>query len=509
MIKKVNVSLFIFLLTYGCVAQPVNVTTPSPVVTSTPSSVVSSATPSPVISNSSPVPTPIVSSNPSPVVTSTSTPIPSPTVTPQTIQMKNLSFGINNPFIRITSNESSDYQKESREVADDLNVLNTDSVIIDLNQNLVDQQDSFSWGTYDNIIENFKGKQTEIYFRVNQKFILSRSSTSEITRFTEFIGKAAERYKDYKISWIIGDKVNDKNALLGTQKDFVDFFVLASNNIKIKTPSAQILLGSLVQSEQFGKNNYFTVDNLLSYLNLGLDKSCDGFIFEIYSLDVNNIDASSSSTFRGTNYKIIKNYYDIISDTLNTKGLSNKKLFLMTSTYGGEIVDQNVQSEQEQADDIFRRIIYANASGFDKTFISTFYDMDSTQPASFYKRLGIQIKDNSDQRKKIAYWMYKFITSKLNNTKFMGNIENLPANVKGFIFQSDSKKFYVVWNENKTYDSTITVDVAANSGTLYIAPTDAATLGVSSDFIVSAQDKKVNISFRSYPLSPRIIEVNN
>lgn len=513
-LKKINLTLFIFIAVYGCVPQGAITTVPTPNNTSSPGS-------------SSPMsPVPSVSSTPSSVVTASPTTVnstPTPNITPspvvtvspspetEVLQFKNLSFGINNPYVKITDKVLNDYQKESTEVNNDLGVLNTNSFIIDLQQELVDfesTKEGFLWTIYDNILEKYKDKKVSIYFRLKYKDILGSNYITQRARYIEFITKAAQRYQDYDISWIIGDKVNDKSYLSVSQKEFVNFISLNANNIKVFTPKAKIFLGSLVQSEIFGKSPYYTADNLLSYINLGADKICDGFIFEVYSLDVNNRDQASSSPFRNTNYTLIKKYYDSINEVLKRKNVKDKKLYLMTSTFGGELVDQALQTELDQANDLFRRIIYSNTVGFDKTFISQLYDAESTEPTSFYKRLGITIKDSTGERRKLSYWMYKFIAEKLNNTKFVGFIPKLPDSLKGFIFESDSKKYYILWNESKNYTDSVEVEIDKNEGTLFIAPNENSTLGINNFFNVLENNKKANVSFNSFNLSPRIIEVN-
>lgn len=508
-LKKINLTLFIFLGVYGCVPQTnigtVPTPTATPLVSPTPSSV-PSLSPSLTPSSSA---TPVII--PTPAVTPVLTPSPTSTPEAQILQSKNFSIGINNPYIKITDKILSDYQRESTEVNKDIQVLNTNSFIIDLHQELVDfesTKEGFLWTIYDNILENYKDKNVSIYFRLKYRDLLDSTTITQRARYIEFISKTAQRYQDYNISWIIGDKVNDKSYLPVSQKEFVDFITLNANNIKVFTPKAKIFLGSLVQSEIFGKTPYYTADNLLSYINLGADKICDGFILEVYSLDVNNLDPNSSSPFRNTNYNLIKKYYDSVTDILNRKGIKDKKLYLVTSTFGGELVDQALQTELDQANDLFRRIIFSNTIGFDKTFISQLYDSESTDPSSFYKRLGISIKDSTGERKKISYWMYKFIAEKLNNTKFSGYIPNLPVNIKGFIFESDSKKYYVLWNQSKNYTDNIEINIDKNEGTLFITPNDNSTLGISNFFTIAENNKKANISFNSFNLSPRVIEVN-
>lgn len=509
--KNIKISMLVLLMTYGCVGQNIN-NNPLPIPSVTPSiksspivtpssSVIPSVISSPV---TTPVPTPIASITPIPSST------PSPTLSP--IQIKNLSFGINEPFIRITNKDITDYQKESSELKDDLNAINAKAFIIDLNLELVDfesTKEGFLWAVYDNILEKFKDRQPEIYFRLNYRDVLGSNNINQRAKFLDFIKKAIERYKDeYNISWIIGDRINDSSSVNVSQKEFMNFLTLCVNNIRVFTPNAKIFLGSLVQSEIFAKNNYFTADNLLSYINLGAGKMCDGFIFEIYSLDITNKEQVTSSIFINTNYELIGKYYQVINDVLKRKNITNKQLFLISSTFGGEIVDQVKQSEEDQANDLFRRIIYSVSVGFDKFFLPQLYDNDAMLPSDFYKRIGIQIKDSGDNRKKISYWMYKFISDKLNNTKFTGYINNLPNNIKGFIFESDSKRYYILWNEIKTYTGTINLSINDTAGKIYFAPTEISKLGTSLDFTTQNNTKNVNVDFYSNPLLPRIIEVN-
>ncbi len=502
--KKLSLLLVSSTFIFSCVNQVTVLKSPS-----------SSVIPTPLQTTSTPVSSVPTTLSPMPITTSTPSQIaltPTPSSSPIiNLKSKNFNLGIDNSFIQITDQIVTDYQKESREINNELNVLKPSSLIIDLNKDIIDvetQGNEFTWVVYDNILESITDKNIQIYFRIKQTSVLSNNSTAYSIRLNELIEKVADRYKERKINWIIGDKINDNFSLVGTQKDFVDFYNLVYKAIKIKSPESKVILGSFVQAETFGKTTTFTLDNLLSYINLGLDKISDGFIFEVYSLNIDNTFQQINSIFKGTNYNLIKNYYDAITDLLNTRQIKDKKLFLITSTYGGDIVNELLQTEQEQADDIFRRFIFGSTLGFDKVFLSNLYDRSADEPSNFFKRLGIQVKDLSGERKKIGYWMYKFISDKLSNSKFVRTIDNLPSNLKGFVFESDSKTSYIIWNEDKNYKGNIFVDINKNSGTLFVAPNEISLSGISNNFNILEKNQKVSISFNSFPLSPRIVEVN-
>lgn len=513
--NKKTILLFLSsIFAYGCVSS--NIPTVNPTRTPQPSnSPTLTPTSTPTVS---PVVTPLPSSSliPSASVMPTVLPTQNPTIspTPVTNVLSVVSLGLNNPYKKITDSNTEDYQKESREVSDNLVEIKSDFVIVDLKQELIDldyrsEIDKLRFQFYDNTLANIKDKNIKIYFRINYKKSLSASSYPTFSRYQEYLREVVQRYKDYNIAWIVGDSINDTNSTPVSTQEYITF-LRASYEIIKSVSSNQVFMGSLVQSEIFGKPVSYLADNLLSYINLGADKYSDGFIFRVYSLDIQNkYVLDSVSNFNGTDYKLIGDYYSYITDILKMKNIQNKKLILETGTYGPDTVNNVTQTEQQQANDIFRRVVYANSLGFSSVFLPEYYDKTGLDKADFYRKIGLINPDNTGFiQKKTSYWMSKFISEKLGGATFKSRIENLPSNIQGYLYTKANKNYYILWNEDINFNGTVRLNINTNLGNLLSVPTEGSTNGSSLNFQTNS-DNVYNVPFYPNPLNPRIIETDN
>ena len=51
-------------------------------------------------------------------------------------------------------------------------------------------------------------------------------------------------------------------------------------------------------------------------------------------------------------------------------------------------------------------------------------------------------------------------------------------------------------------------NINKNSGTLSVTPNEISLSGISNNFDILEKNQKASVSFNSFPLSPRIVEVN-
>lgn len=481
--------------------------------------VTSSTSPS---TNNSVVPTikpsldPIVSPTPTVVASTTPSVSPIPTTVPSSTIKEEIKtplfIGLNKVYDSITSGISELPDNDIQRVEEDLYLLNPSFIVIDLNQKIVDPnyegKNSFSWKYYDKIFNYLKDRKIDIFFTIKfDKFIDNKSSPSD-TKQEEFITEAVKKYSssDNNVYWIVGDKINDSNNTVGTPKDYINYLDRVSKIIKKENNTAKIYAGSISQGEVFGKDYIETSENLLSYINLGIQNYVDGFIFENYFLSVNKYyETDNTSPFSGLNYRSSKMYYDSIKEILNKKGIKNKEIILRTSTFGGDTLDKITQTEIEQGNETIKAFVYAKSLGFDKVFIERFYDTNSTSSQDFFSRTGIIKIYNNSYTKKTSYWTFKFLSDKLNGSTFREKIEGLPSNLEGYVFKKENKNYYVIWNNDETFEGSASIPVKEKSGVIYYSADQVSTLGSSIEFQTPSSGK-YTVNFAIDNLNPKILE---
>lgn len=470
-----------------------------------------------------------------PIVSSSSTPnvslYPSTVPTSKPLEEENsinkkFNIGIFRTFTRITDGKSPDKILEKRSTINIINDLNVESVVIDLNQNIIDrdldgniEEDSGDLNLYKEIIENLSNKK--VYIRINYNQLPSTNTIPRIGEFLSYFDKLNEKLKDYKnIYWIIEDKINNKNLNPEPDYQIIDFVKKTSFIIKKYNKKSKVYLGSMMQSEIFSKRISYTPDNLLNYLNLGVSDSCDGFILEFYNV-------INSNSFLPSDYRLISNYFNLLSNVLKLKDIKNKELILVTSTYSGNILsrqeeDKNeknvfynigdLQTEQQQAGLIVRNIVYGIYSGFEYIFLPKIFDDDKDSIIEVIKRSGIMDEISETQkdlevvRRKLSYWTVKFLNKLLSGSKFVKKINTSYLGIEVFLFENSDKYFYIVWNNFNERNDTINIPIENTKGILYTLPYDDNTKeGVSIPF--NLDKKELGISFSRNSYIPRIIEV--
>lgn len=479
-------------------------------------------TPSPSISNSikpSISVTPTISASPS----ISPTPSNKPT---ESIINKEFNLGLFRTFSRITDDKSPDKILDQKNTTNIINDLYSNSIVIDFNQNLIDkdldgdiEDDIGDLNFYKELIESFKDKK--IYFRVKYNQLPSLNTTPKMSEFLSYFDKVNEKLKVYEnISWIIEDKINNKNLNPEPESQLVDFVKKASALIKKHNKDSKVYLGSLMQSELFSQRVSYTADNLLNYLNLGIADSCDGFILELYNV-------LSPNSYLPSDYKVISNYYNLIKNTLKLNSIENKEIFLITSTYNGSILSRqeedkdedgvfynigDFQSEQQQSGLIVRNIIYGLYSGFDYIFLPKIFDDEHEAIIEVIKKSGLidevpkTEKDLTIVRKKVSYWSIKFLNKILSGTKLIKKINVPYSGIEVFLFESSNKYFYVVWNDINERNDTINIPLENTKGTIYVLPYDNNNKE-GSPITFSLDKKELGISFSRNAYIPRIIEV--
>jgi hypothetical protein len=512
--------LFLIPLLAGCVfqnelVQPFN--SANPTATANPVTTPSAANVSPT--SSAPVPTasPSGQVSPTPAATATPTPVPTPTGTP--FRENNFLLGIANSFEKITNETTDDAPKETTETVDDLVKLGITTVIIDFKQKIIDPDldgEKLTFGTYDRILNGLAEKGIHAILRVPHDRVFYGSNsvsttngaiTTPVKNFLKYLEESAKHYKEYDISWLFGERINDTSFLPGTQQDYIDFLSNSADTVKRISPDRKIYLGSILQSEVFGEKPYFAAENLLSYLNMGAAKYVDGFIFEVYSLAYNDDkDYNSQANYIGTDYKLVEKYYNSFTDILKQKNLTDKKIFLVTGTYTNTILNELTLTEEQQANDIARRLVYAISTGYDQVFIPELIDKKYAETQDFFQEVGLILKNSQSTYRKLSFFTVQFIAGLLQGTEYKGKVETLPKSMEGFIFTKDKSQFYVIWNNDENFKDVISPPVKGKKVILHIAPSDTNKTGINLE-IFPDSDGKYNISFNSNPQNVRILEV--
>jgi len=275
--------------------------------------------------------------------------------------------------------------------------------------------------------------------------------------------------------------------------------------IKEQSPNAKVYAGSIIQGEISGGNYEKTMDEFLSFINMGLAKYSDGFVFEIYSFAKGVDNTDTSSIFGYTDYKLLGNYYNAIKDLLEFKKLTNKEIILSTGTFGGETIENIKQTEEDQSYDILKRFVYGTSLGFDKIYLPKLVDNDFTESLNFINSSGLIRNYNTINIKKDAYYTYEMIATKLKNAVYKGQIPNLPLYKDGYIFETSKNIYYIIWNNDKDINDKeiseyyVKIELKSPKGKLYTNRTV-----VNFDM---GTKKEFEINFRIDPLVPRIIEI--
>lgn len=508
--RKVILSTILSLSIVGCVPSTMVPDIKTVVTSASPSmsaSITPSITPTPSI-DASIVPTPTPVSTSSVIVTPTSS--ISPTIK-EDIKTP-LNIGINKVYDNISSGISTLPDNDIQKVEEDITLLNPSFVAIELNQKIVDPnyqgKDYFSWKYYDKMMDYLRKRSIDVIFTIKFDKIINNKSTPTDTHQEEFINEAVTRYsfEGHKISWIIGDKINDIGSSIGTQRDYINYLDRISKIIKKNDSTAKIYAGTLSQGEVFGKDYIETNENLLSYINMGIQNLVDGFVFENYFLSVNTYYlADNTLQFSGLNYKSLSNYYTSVKEILAKNGIKDKELILKTGTFGGETIEKIRQEEVEQGNENFKAFIYSKALGFDRVMIDRFYDSDSNNSQDFFSRTGLIKKYGESSTKKDSYWSFKFLTDKLNGASFKETISGLPSNLEGYIFKKENKNYYIIWNNNAEFKDNVSISIKEKNGTAYYSANQISTLGSSIEFQTPTSGK-YTINFALDNLSPKILE---
>ncbi len=519
--KKI-ILLPLILTTFSCTSTPVANISPSASITPSASASVSpvpSLTPTPSAAS----PAPIISASPTaiPGISPSPTVIPSPST-----DLSNRIFtpGIGRFFSSLTDQTSIDVSKDRRVSAENTGELNPDFIVIDMRQKLadsnsdgvVDDKDK-GWGFYDDIFEEIKTAKVNVnvIFAVKADEIPTQTTTPNLSAYSLFMKEAANHFNYPNVSWMIGEKINGDKFFPNKQKDYLNFLEKGYNSVKSVSKTIPVYAGSLVQAEISGKPVYFTAENLLSYINLGIGKYCDGFSLDFYSYSVETSQLETNTQYPGTNYKLISEYYKVLREVLDNKNLKDKKLFLGSTTYNSDIVGGVAQSEEAQANYNFRAMVYGTISGFDKVYLPKFLNEQNENTSGFFENVGLiggNPGNESLGQKKLSYWSYKYITGKLKGAVYKNKMNNLPKGVEGFVFEKNSHKLYVIWNDNfgpenlKLYD-TVAVNIEGKKGKIYTLPYSNEINGLEDSFSLEGENKTVNLHFNTHTLVPRIIEI--
>ena len=175
-------------------------------------------------------------------------------------------------------------------------------------------------------------------------------------------------------------------------------------------------------------------------------------------------------------------------------------------SYSGNPSDNPPQSEQQQAADLLRRYVYPMSLGVQKTFwafglVEGFKHNDGYFDHTGLIYNGRESNDRGRGVRKLSYYTYRLMTSKLEGKRFAGEIAGLPANVYAYCFGHVPELVTVIWwdwwNEPDVKQKSVTLpsrrDVRITS-----AVTDHD--GTRKSWQAKAEEAKVVITLGHEPL---------
>jgi len=225
--------------------------------------------------------------------------------------------------------------------------------------------------------------------------------------------------------------------------NYAHILQITSKAIKSSDPTAKVIMAGMPDigpgTEKIFREYYLKV---LEKLN---DRYIDIFDYHFYG------DAKDS-------WKIMKYAYRMIREGLDGIGCENTKIWITeTGTYSGRPHDVQgyapLQSEKEQAIDLFRRLIYPITFGVKKVFWAWgVVDCGVSKGPDGYMGLiysGERAGEPGYGVKKLSYYTYKILCEKLKGSDW-DNIQTIRESDGVYIykFTKQGKPLWIAWNDS-------------------------------------------------------------
>jgi len=143
--------------------------------------------------------------------------------------------------------------------------------------------------------------------------------------------------------------------------------------------------------------------------------------------------------------------HDEVRQALDAHGFKHAPIWITEmGSYSGDPSDNPPQSEQQQAADLVRRYVYPISLGVEKIFWAFGLVEGFKHDDGYFDHTGLIYNGHGTSDKgrgvrKVGYYTYRLMTSKLEGKRFSGELANLPANVHAYRFGHAPELVTVIW----------------------------------------------------------------
>ncbi|MBI2447680.1 MAG: hypothetical protein HYV48_04020, partial [Candidatus Omnitrophica bacterium] len=288
--------------------------------------------------------------------------------------------------------------------------------------------------------------------------VMEPLAPSDLEAFLKFLTKAVERYDGDGIDdapgspvvnyWQIENEV-DGNFWGDTSENYAKLLHASYNTIKKNNPENNVLIAGASNVKSF-YGFYIQIFKALRDIQDSPESRC----FDI--LDIHWY--GNAGDYKGIEGHDLITFVKDMKKTLSDYGYSNIPIwFTETGTYGGrEVVGKggkplSEQDEVTHAAELVKRYVHFIANGVSKVFWTQMVEIHHASIGiknDYFENLGIinNPRNDGDSSKKLAYFSCKFMTDKIEGSKWekTENI-NLGKGIYVYRFSGGGRVVYVLW----------------------------------------------------------------
>jgi hypothetical protein len=336
---------------------------------------------------------------------------------------------------------------------------------------LVPGSGDFNFIITDPIIQEANDLNIQLLLTINQVHpddpgAANKALPTDMDGYKAFVTAFVERYDGDGVAdapsspvvkyWQIGNEPDNENELgeklewNDTPENFALFVKETADCIRLADPTATIILGGLAKG-LYGLQNFY--DPMFTTL----DGYGGGPYFDVF--DVHWFGQVATNDYVGL---------DVVADEINnlmtTYGYAGTPIWVTeTATYSDTPEGLPLQTEDEQAKDLARRLLHYRGLGMEKVFwtpLKEFHEWKGI-PNQYFDNTGLinNALNDGDSSEKKAYYTYKFLASKLDGAVveteglFMQQLEASAA--QGAEFTNYGKTYYAIWVDNPAFEGVL------------------------------------------------------
>ncbi len=347
----------------------------------------------------------------------------------------------------------------------------------------------YDFSETDGIVQEANDLNLQLLLTVNQRHPLDpgaadKALPTDLPAYKAFVQAFAERYDGDGISdapsspvvkyWQVGNEPDNENAIGeklewdDTPQNYALFLKESSEAIHLADPTAVVLIGGLARG----------LTGLAVFYE-AVFTSLDGFgggpFFDVF-------DVHWFGLVDGSQYRLMETVVDDINVRLTAHSYGDIPIWMTeTATYSGTPDGFLVQTEEEQARDLAKRLLHFRNLDIDKVFWTPHREFHNWKdiPNGYFDNTGLinnPLNDGSSSKKK-AYFSYRFLTSKLDGAAVQIDSPVILSVVGGGIFGAEfriyDRTYYAFWIDNPALvGSVISFATSFSDFTVYILMPD-------------------------------------